>query len=166
VGFAGLSLLVHPLRPFVPAVRLQRSCLFTAVTLLLLLLLDEWGMYQRPRQQGVYVLCVCVVSRLYRRLVSPFTRLIRSKSNQHTLHACIGLHAFNNRCCDCQCGEGGLNTCKAAVKRAGPHNETASTVFQCRALIKRAPMERFLVYATISLASLPPKIDATSASCL
>jgi hypothetical protein len=69
----------------------------------------------------------------------------------------------NNMCCDCQCGEGEANTCGAAVKQAKPHSETASTMFQCRALIKRAPMERFLVFATISLASLPPKIDATSA---
>jgi hypothetical protein len=29
VGFAGLSSLVLPLHPFVPAVRLQRSCLIT-----------------------------------------------------------------------------------------------------------------------------------------
>ena len=56
--------------------------------------------------------------------------------------------------CDCQCGRGDVNTHMAAVKHAQPQCETASTVFQCRALIRRAPMERFLVYANISLASL------------
>ena len=30
---------------------------------------------------------LCVGSELYRRLVSPFSRLIRSKAHQHTLHA-------------------------------------------------------------------------------
>ena len=60
---------------------------------------------------------------------------------------------MSNWCCDCQCGWGDVNTCRSCCKACKPHLKTISTLFQCRALIRRAPMERFLVYATISLAS-------------